>query len=227
MTVTPVPITVRAGTRAAGTSFSLARRRTHRERRSERDPLSRAILAAIALGCLDLAMPASAQPASSPPTQAPTAQVPPPFEGLAQRVWTVTLNRATDRSLFCEAAMRGRNREAGGAYAVRLRFARGTPPTLIVAYAPPQLAQARSVLLALDDRPLGTLDMRRTRLGGNEMLAATLAPDWYAGTLRPALLAAEALGLTLAVGGRVFQAPVQGWSAVMAYLDACTAELPR
>lgn len=123
--------------------------------------------------------------------------------------------------------MRGRNREAGGAYAVRLRLARGTPPTLVVAYAPPRLASAESITLALDDRSFGPLDVRRTRLGGDEVLAATLTPDWYAGTLRPALLAPEAFGLTLSVGGRVFQAPVQGWSAVQANLDACVEELPR
>lgn len=227
MTMMPILITARAGTRPPGTSHGIDRDPTDRGRQSTRDRLPRVALAAVTLWSVALATVASAQSAPPPATQAPTTQVPPPSEGLALRVWTVTLNRAPNRSLFCEAAMHGRNREAGGVYAIRLRFARGAVPTLIIAHAPPRLAQEASVALALDDRPLGTLDVRRTRLGGEEALAATLAPDWYAGTLRPALLAPEAFGLTLAIGGRVFQAPVQGWAAVMTNLDACTAELSR
>ncbi|GJD93146.1 hypothetical protein [Methylobacterium iners] len=142
------------------------------------------------------------------------------------KVWTITLNTAPDRSLFCEVGMRGRNREAGGDYSIRYRFERGVAPVLIVSATALKLSVVENLSLAVDGRALGTLKTRRTRLAGDEVLAASIDAGRFDGTILPALLKPDAIGLELSAGGRLLQAPIQGWGAVMGNLEACMARLP-
>ena len=160
---------------------------------------------------------------SSP--SAPTSGTVEPADSIAMRLWTITLNTLPDRSLFCEVAMRGRNREAGGDYAIRFRYERGTAPLLIVTYAGARIRDVPEVALTLDGRPLGSMRVKQSRMGRDEALVATIDYNWFDSWVVPAFVRPDTVGMTIMAGSRMFQAPVAGWSAVRRNLGQCLSRM--